>query len=223
MVRSRPLCAHRLALTSSALLLGVLLVIGLPPALASASDGACNDDGGVTVVVDFTDLGGSIVSGCASGDPATGRSALEDAGFVATDSQPGMICAIDAQPDPCPATFEGSYWSYWHSSATGDWVSYQVGADSSDPMPGEIEGWRYNDGSTGPGIAPADVSGAALVASPAATADESSPSPSPSPTSTSTSTDRLVLFTAIGLAAVIAALVVVFLFRLRIRRTSEED
>lgn len=229
MVQSRTHGFRSVAVASGALLLGALLVIWLPSAPASAGEGACVDGDGVTVVVDFTDLGGSIVTGCASGDPATGREALEAAGFAATDSQPGMICAIGAQPDPCPATFEGSYWSYWHSSAAGDWVSYQVGSDSSDPTPGEIEGWRYNDGSTGPGIAPTEVAGAVIVASPAATVGESSPSPSPAAAAAaasaaaSASTDRLALFTAIGLAAGIAGLVVVFLVRSRIRRASEED
>ena len=204
-------------LASSALLLGVLLMIGLPPAPASASEGACSEEGGVTVVVDFTDLGGGIVAGCASGDPVTGRSALEAAGFVATDSQPGMICAIDAQPDPCPATFEGSYWSYWHGPAGGDWVSYQVGADSSDPVQGEIEGWRYNDGSTGPGIVPGNVADMERLTAPTTTVDEPSSSPA------STTTDDIVLFTALGFAAVIAVLVILFLARSRRRGASEED
>lgn len=42
----------------------------------------CGTTEGVTVVVDFTDLGGSIEVGCAEGDPASGREALESAGFT---------------------------------------------------------------------------------------------------------------------------------------------
>ncbi len=237
MLHPRILEARPAGFASSVLLLSALLVIALPAAPATASEGACPEGDGVTVVVDATDVGGAIVTRCATGDPATGRSALESAGFVVTDSQPGMICAIDAQPDPCPTTFEGSYWSYWHSSDEGDWVSYQVGADSSDPAPGEIEAWRYNDGSTGPGIAPADV-----VASVATPANVPSPTAAPAATVTVTATampaatavddssstasdagDRLVLLTTVGIAALIAVLVVVFLMRSRNRRTSEED
>lgn len=225
MIHPRYIDARAAVLASGVVLFGLLLVMGLPAAPASASEGACGDDDGVTVVVDFTDVGGAIEVGCASGDPVSGRSALEAAGFAATDSQPGMICAIGALPDPCPATFEGSYWSYWNSSDGGEWVSYQVGADSSDPAPGEMEGWRYNDGSTGPGIAPADVVGMerptastdTATATATGAADETEAPPA------STATDNGVLLTALGLAAAIALLVALFLARARRRRTLEED
>ncbi|NYI41035.1 hypothetical protein [Demequina lutea] len=236
MLHPRIVQARPAAFASSVLFLTALLVIALPTAPASASEGACRDGSGVTVVVDATDIGGSIVIKCAAGEQATGRSALEAAGFVATDSQPGMICAIDAQPDPCPTTFDGSYWSYWHGSPGGDWISYQVGADSSHPVPGDIEGWRYNDGSTGPGIALADVAApvATQASVPSATATPT-PSAADTPTATakaagdnsastaSATGDRLVLLTTIGVAALIAALVVLFLLRSRNRRASEED
>jgi len=204
-------------LASSTLLLGALLVIAPFPAQASADEGPCVDDGGVTVVVDFTDLGGDIVARCASVDPDTGRAALETAGFTATDSQPGMICAIDAAPDPCPATFEGSFWSYWHSPAEGDWIAYQVGADSSDPVAGEIEGWRYNDGSSGPGIAPAGVAEVAQPTAPTIVTAGDEPAPA------STSVDGALLWTALGLIAAMAALVVFFRARSRRHRLPEED
>src|SRR5690625_7998355 len=62
----------------------------LPAAPATAADlGGC--DLGVTVVVDFTDVGGEVETGCATGDPASGREALERAGFTPTDSVPGKI------------------------------------------------------------------------------------------------------------------------------------
>lgn len=104
---------------------------------------------GVTVIVDFSDLGGEVASGCAEGDPASGREALESAGFAAVNDVNGMICTIDAQPDPCPTEFEGSFWAYWQV-VDGEWVSSTVGADGSDPAPGGIEGWRYNDGTVPP-------------------------------------------------------------------------
>ncbi len=176
MIRPRFHVARAAALASSTLLAGALLAIVLPTVTASAAEGPCIGADGVTVVVDATDIGGSIVVKCAMGDPASGRAALETAGFVPTDSQPGMICAIDAQPDPCPTSFDGSYWAYWHAAADGEWTSYQVGADSSKPARGEIEGWRYNDGATGPGIVPADVAHAQSQASSATTVDGTSAS-----------------------------------------------
>lgn len=216
MVQFRIRNSRNSALMVSALLLGALVAIGSPPVPAHASDGACADGDGVTVVVDATDVGGSVAVGCAPGDPASGREALESAGFVATDSQPGMICAIDAQPDPCPATFEGSYWAYWSSTADGDWTSYQVGADSSDPVPGEIEGWRYNDGSVGPGIAPADVSSAQEVASSPAAGDEASAAPD------SKGADSVVLLAAVVIAVALLALVMVLVVRSRRRQVPPE-
>ena len=153
-------CTRLLGALLGALLAGALAMGGLllaaPPAAAASEDG-CIDAGGVAVVVDFTELGGTIEVGCATSDPDSGRAALESAGFHPADSQPGLLCAIDSLPDPCPTTFQGSFWSYWHSTPHGEWTSYQVGADGSHPALGTLEGWRYNDGTTGPGIAPADV------------------------------------------------------------------
>lgn len=141
-------------------LIALLASIPVSTAVAAAPSGvvpagACEGASGVSVVVDLTDVGGDVVIGCATGDPATGRQALLDAGFVVADAPTGMICTINSAPDPCPVTFEGSYWSYWSADAASDWTAYAVGADSSDPVPGGFEGWRYNDGTTGPGVQPA--------------------------------------------------------------------
>lgn len=152
-----------------ALVLGLAGLLTVSPSAAAPSADACAD--GVTVVVDFTDLGGEVEVGCAEDDPATGRAALESAGFTLTDSIPGMICAIDANPDPCPEEFEGSFWAYWTTDG-GEWVSHTAGADGTDPAPGDIEGWRYNDGATGPELSPADAAAAAADAGNATEADE---------------------------------------------------
>ncbi|MEO6942951.1 MAG: hypothetical protein ABI238_08015 [Terrimesophilobacter sp.] len=194
---------------------------------------SCAD--GVAVVVDFTDIGGKVETGCAAQAPATGRAALLAAGFTAVDSQPGLICAINSMPNPCPETFQGSFWSYWHSTATSEWVSYQVGADASAPKPGDIEGWRYDNGSTPPGIAPADVAGALPTPTPSATSD---PSASPSDSSGSANSvggeqdaiaqDRaaqnLVLtITGIGFLALVIIVILVFVLRARRRGPGARD
>ena len=145
--------------------LAVTALLALPTAASASSapaavDGACTDPTGVTVVVDLTDLGGEVEVGCAQ-TPATGTEALAAAGFAETRDAAGMICAIDALPDPCPATFEGSYWSYWYAEPGGEWQTYMEGSDTAVPVAGNVEGWRYSDGSEGPGIAaPALAEGA---------------------------------------------------------------
>lgn len=150
------------------------LLVGMSTAAAAAQPAqavAVADCDGVTVVVDFSDLGGEVASGCAEGDPGSGREALESAGFVPVDSTPGLICTIDAQPDPCPTEFEGSYWAYWQLE-DGEWVASQVGADEADPAPGAIEGWRYNDGSAPPPAVALEPSAAPTSESAADTASE---------------------------------------------------
>ena len=151
--------------------LALLTVLGLPGAAQAASvpaqhpstaraaatepAGPCTDATGVTVVVDLSDLGGDVQVGCAP-TAATGTEALEAAGFTAGRDASGMICAIDELPDPCPAEFTGSYWSYWFAEPAGEWQSYMEGSDTAVPAPGNVEGWRYFDGSAGPTI-PAPV------------------------------------------------------------------
>lgn len=214
----------RLGAALLAPLLGVAIAVAAPVMASAATPGACTDEEGVAVVVDFTDVGGDIVTRCAPADPASGREALDAAGFTLTESQPGLICAIDSRPDPCPETFDGSYWSYWHSTRNGDWTSYLVGADSSDPVPGELEGWRYNDGSTGPGLAPAEA--AASLLTPTSTP---TPTPTPMPTTsavdgtgsapTATPGNDAVLFAGLGIGALVILAAILAVVASRRRRT----
>ncbi|CAM3564451.1 hypothetical protein OCAE111667_15565 [Occultella aeris] len=151
---------------AAAAAIGLGLLTVLPTAAGAdagpAPAGAClTADQGVTVVVDFTDVGGEVEAGCAEGDPTSGREALELAGFTPADSTPGLICTIDSLPDPCPTEFDGNFWSYWTAEPGADWVSATVGADEADPAVGGYEGWRYFDGSAGPTVTSADVAAAA--------------------------------------------------------------
>lgn len=122
------------------------------PAHAAIED--CPPDA-VLVVVDSTELGGGIEAGCAEAG-GTGTDALIAAGFSDTRDASGYVCAIDSLPEPCPTEFTGVYWSYWQG-VDGQWRSYEVGSDDSNPEPGAVEGWRYGDGSSGPGTAPDDA------------------------------------------------------------------
>ncbi|MBX9246095.1 hypothetical protein ICW40_14935 [Actinotalea ferrariae] len=150
-----PSRAPRASRTLAALgAVGVLAAALVGPgagAAAAAPSGPCTDPEGVTVVVDKTDLGGEVEMGCAP-QAASGSEALVAAGFTDTRDAAGLICAIDALPDPCPAEFTGSYWSYWTAEPGGAWEMAMVGPDEAVPAAGGVEGWRYSDGSAGPTV-----------------------------------------------------------------------
>jgi hypothetical protein len=145
---------------AGALLLAAVLVVADPaaqPALAAA----CSGTTGVTVVVDFTKLGGGITVACDPTDPATGIAALKGAGFTVTGTKRyglAFVCRINGKPnatqDPCVVTPPATkYWSYWHASRHGKWTFSTVGALSYNPKPNTVEGWAYGAG-TAPGITP---------------------------------------------------------------------
>ena len=138
------------ALTGAALLLG--------PAVAWADEADPNGpcpQGAVTVVVDASEIGGDLRVGCAL-EAGTGTEALLAAGFADVRDEAGMICAIDARPDPCPAEFTGQYWSYWYAE-DGAWQMWTEGSDTAEVSPGAVEGWRYGDGAAGPSAAPDEL------------------------------------------------------------------
>lgn len=132
------------------------------PVVVDGPTGPCTDTEGVTVVVDLTFFDGEILQGCAAGDPANGLEALTAAGFTTTTNTTDFgtyVCAIEGLPElACDQPFEGQYWAYFAGVADGSWASYQIGADTSDPAPGDVEGWSYDDGSA-PGV---DAPGATL-------------------------------------------------------------
>lgn len=128
---------------------------------APAQAAGCTGTSGVTVVVDFTALGGAVERGCALGDPATGLAALQSAGFVATGTQRwglAFICRINGLPtaatESCvntpPAT---AYWSYWHAQPGGTWGYSAAGASSYNPAPGSVEGFSFGSGAA-PSVTP---------------------------------------------------------------------
>lgn len=178
MVGARPGAARTAALTAStALLVGASLTLG-PPAYASGahsstaraakgSSGYCTGGSGVTVVVDFQELGGGTVVRCAPGSQSTGLSALKNAGFrIAGTNRWGesFICRIQGRPgpdsEPCIDTPPTSaYWSYWHSSNGGSWKYSQSGVTNRTPPQGSFEGWSFSkdksqSSSPPPGVAP---------------------------------------------------------------------
>lgn len=150
---------HHNSLPWSRLAIAALGAIALTslgsPAVAESTQAETCPAGTVTVVVDFTDLGGEVEIGCAT-DASTGTAALRSAGFADIRDASGLICAIDSRPDPCPAEFAGSYWSYWYAE-DGEWLTWMEGSDTAVPAAGGVEGWRYNDGLASPGVDPDDL------------------------------------------------------------------
>jgi len=144
------------ATAALALAAGTLLAA---PAPARAA--ACTGSTGVTVVVDFTRVGGGITTACAPGNPTTGLAALRGAGFTPTGTRrsgPAFVCRIDGLPtaaqDACVNTPPASaYWSYWHAPRQGTWTYSTLGAASHDPAPDTVEGWSFGSGQE-PGISP---------------------------------------------------------------------
>jgi hypothetical protein len=131
----------------------LVAVVAWAPVTAQASPCA-----GVTVVVDFGALGGTVRTGCAAGDPSSGTDALSAAGFGYTFAlrQQGFVCRIDEQPagDPCVTTSPPTaHWAYWHGQPGGSWTYSDTSAGAYDPAPGSVEGWSFGAGQQ-PGIAP---------------------------------------------------------------------
>ncbi|WP_409492993.1 ABC transporter substrate-binding protein [Amycolatopsis sp. cmx-11-12] len=126
--------------------------------------GFCRDATGVTVVVDFQQLGGTTIVRC-NPQPTrgTGLDALKGAGFQIAGAQrwgEAFICRVENRPsaaenvpiagrekyrelciDTPPAQ---AYWSYWHASNNCAWDYSQWGVKNRDFTPGGFEGWSFS-------------------------------------------------------------------------------
>lgn len=131
---------------------GGLTPIGTRAGLA----GACPTAQGVTVVVDYQDLGGVTETRCATGAQPSGLAALENAGFTVTGTQrwgKAFVCRINGKPtaatEPCIDTPPANaYWSYWHAPNAGTWTYSSLGAGSYVPAQGSWEGWSFSKNKT---------------------------------------------------------------------------
>lgn len=132
----RPAALSRLAGFAAALLVGAGAGLGLLTAPAAHAN-ACTGTNGVTVVVDFAELGRGVTAGC---DPETegqrGRAILADAGYPLTmaTKSPGFVCRVSGLPsdDPCvEAAPPDRYWSVWWADGQGgSWVYSSRGVDT---------------------------------------------------------------------------------------------
>ena len=150
----------------------------LPVAPAQAA--ACSSADGVTVVVDFHELGGGVRQVCDAGGAGKYAAAqFADAGFTLTrvSRQPGFVCRVEGKPaaDPCVNTPPAdAYWGLWWSDGeSGSWSYSSQGVDSLKVPEGGSVALSWNGSSTKspPGAAP-----------PTHASSSPSPSPTPSPT-----------------------------------------
>lgn len=156
------------------------------PAQAAGYNGYCKTSSGVTVVVDFRNLGGGVAIRCSPvGSGATGLQALQAAGIPVEGTRDGglsVACRIYGKPtatQDLPGGYHEScarmppanaYWSYWQAPNGGSWSYSQKGLSNSRVIPGGFEGWSFSEGSS---------------AAPRAAATRPS-APAPQPTSTHT-------------------------------------
>ncbi|MFI6588623.1 LPXTG cell wall anchor domain-containing protein [Embleya sp. NPDC050493] len=152
----------RLVAASAILLLPATAQLTVDAPAAHAVDtgrgtpGFCPDGSGVTVIVDFQELGGTTIVRCAPGDQATGLAALKNAGIrIAGVARWGeaFVCRVEGKPsanvEPCIDTPPASaYWSYWHAPNGGSWTYSQWGVLNRKPPVGSFEGWSFSKNKT---------------------------------------------------------------------------
>jgi hypothetical protein len=165
-----------IARLAAAVLLTAAAGLALPAGPAAAA--ACSSGDGVTVVVDFNELGGGLQQVCdPSGGGDTAATLFTGNGFPLTyaQRQPGYVCRVSGVPasDPCVNTSPAdAYWGLWWSDGeSGSWTYSSLGAGSLRiPEGGYVAfAWDQSDGSVAPGSTP--------TAHPA----EPTPTPTPSP------------------------------------------
>ena len=147
---------------------------------APAAAATCSSGDGVTVVVDFHELGGGIQTACdTSGGGEAASRLFPDNGFPLTyvQRQPGFVCRVSGAPtaddESCVSTPPSdAYWGLWWSDGdSGSWSYSSEGAASLNVPDGGSVAFSWNDSNTKspPGIAP-----------PTHQAEQPSPTPQPS-------------------------------------------
>lgn len=172
----RGLAAAALVAVSGSAGLLALSVPVAPPAAAAA----CSGDSGVTVVVDYKQLGDGVQGTCvANGGGKSAANLFPSAGFALryAQRQPGFVCRVNDKPasDPCVNTAPAdAYWSLWWSrgDAGSGWTYASEGVSSLNIPDGGLVAfsWDQQSGNVPPNASPQRPS-----------ANQPAPSPSPSP------------------------------------------
>ena len=142
--------------------------LGLAPTSLVGSAGAatCTSAGGVSVVVDYRELGGSMVTACApdgGGKSATAVFASVGVSLTYATRQPGFVCRVNGVPtsDPCVNTSPAdAYWGLWWSDGTtGSWTFATTGVGGQTVPAGGSVGWSWQQGRPSGSTVPARGSG----------------------------------------------------------------
>jgi len=140
----------------AAALVAAATSLAVPASLAYAAP--CGSDSGVTVVVDFNQLGGGVQQACVAGGGGDAASSLFPAAGFTLDyaqRQPGFVCRVEGVPqsDPCINTAPAdAFWSLWWSDGSGSWSYASVGAGSLNVPDGGFVAfsWDQSAGSEPP-------------------------------------------------------------------------
>lgn len=175
--------------------LAVAVLAGGPLVLAPASvtpvagAATCTSAGGVSVVVDFRELGGSTITACAA--DGGGRSAAEVFASVGVNisyatRQPGFVCRVQGAPagDPCVnASPASAYWGlWWADGSKASWTYSSSGVGGLTVPAGGSVGWSWQQDRENSGAVPPDV------VPPVAATPTSSPTASPTASATTSAT-----------------------------------
>ncbi|MFD1945432.1 hypothetical protein [Nocardioides aestuarii] len=145
----------------------VVAAAGLVWTPSPAGAAACTSQSGVTVVVDFKQLGGGIDQACVS-DQGQADDLFVAAGHALENVQgQAFVCRVDGLPsaddESCARTPPANkYWGLWWSDGTdGAWTYSSQGAYSLDVPDGGAVAFAWNNTSTAakPGVAPPDHDG----------------------------------------------------------------
>ncbi|QBX54274.1 hypothetical protein EXE58_01500 [Nocardioides seonyuensis] len=179
------------ALAATALAAGGAVMVAPAPAGAAT----CSGDG-VSVVVDYRELGGTTVTACAPDGAGKSAAAIfAEAGVQVSyaSRQPGFVCRVNGVPtsDPCVNTSPtDAFWGLWWSDGARPWTYSSSGVGSLTVPAGGSIGWSWQqDREAGGAVPPGVAAPTAPTSSPSPSATSTtSPAPAPSPTSTSSST-----------------------------------
>lgn len=139
---------RRLLAALVATLLGV--ATGAVVVSAPAQADVCRAGQGVTVVVDYQQLGGGTSTACVPGGSMIAASAFAAAGvdMQRAARQRGFVCRVNAQPTDAgcvQASPANAYWSLWVSSGNGTWSYATSGVDGVTVPEGGWVAWSWQD------------------------------------------------------------------------------
>jgi hypothetical protein len=144
---------HRILGPVVAALLATIPGLLVPGAVAPASAAvvaACPGATGVTVIVDYNEIGGPTRAGCApDGGGDSAAQAFSDAGFSLEyhPRQPGYVCKVTGLPTDRPCLENNSFWSLWWSAGkSGRWVFSNQGVGGLTVPDGGYVAFAWHEG-----------------------------------------------------------------------------